>query len=153
MDRSSNDTDGRISLSAVGLSHDAEALIAHISSLGITVDAKRGSVGGQIRRPMTKLVGQFLEDDMPESCRAIYPTPFSERSWDVVGDHSTLHRRFPRCRTAQKRDLPGDARLARRPSQCRTPRTLLDARTLEHSMGSVTEPVLELMRRADDLFG
>jgi hypothetical protein len=153
VDRSSNDTDGRISLSAVGLSHDAEALIAHISSLGITVDAKRGSVGGQIRPSATKLVGQFLEDDMPESCRAIYPLLSANvhgTLWAI-----TLHFIADSPDAAQRKNatyrvtqgwLDGPANVA----------LLALCWTLERLstlMGWSTEPVLELMRRADDLFG
>jgi hypothetical protein len=75
MDRTSDDTNGRVTPAVVGLSYDAKALIADVHALGIPLEAngRRDVVGGQLRPSATKLIGQFLERDMPESCRSVYP--------------------------------------------------------------------------------
>lgn len=155
VDRASDDTDGRVTPSAVGLSYDAEALIADVGSLGIPVETNRGRdvIGGQVRPSATKLVGQFLERDMPESCRAVYPLLSANAHgtlWAITlhftADPPDAAQRTSATYRVTQAWLDGPANVA----------LLALCWTLERVstlLGWSTEPVLALMRGADDLFG
>ena len=94
VDRTSIDTDGRVTPAAVGLSYDADALIDDVRALGMPTERnrRRDTIGGQFRPSATKLVGQFLERDMPNRVGGV-PTPLGKRARHVVGNHPSLHRR------------------------------------------------------------
>jgi hypothetical protein len=155
VDRTSVDTDGRVTLATVGLSYDADALIADVRALGIPAETKRrrDTIRGQFRPSATKLVGQFLERDMPESCRSVYPLLSANAHgtlWAI-----TLH--F----TADAPDTSQRAAASYRVTQGwldGPPNVALLALcwTLERIsslLGWPTEPVLALLNEADDLFG
>jgi hypothetical protein len=154
VDRTSIDTDGRVTPAAVGLSYDAGALIADVRALGMPTERnrRRDTIGGQFRPSATKLVGQFLERDMPESCRAVYPLLSANAHgtlWAITlhftADPPDATQRVAATYRVTQGWLDGPANVA----------LLALCWTLERIsslLGWPTEPVLALLSEADDLF-
>ncbi len=155
MDRTSDDTNGRVAPAVVGLSYDATALIADVHALGIPLEAngRRDVVGGQLRPSATRLIGQFLERDMPESCRSVYPLLSANAHgtlWAITlhftADPPDAMQHAVATYRVTQGWLDGPANVA----------LLGFCWTLERIsalLGWPAEPVLALMRLADDLFG
>ena len=154
IDRTSDDTSD-VTLAVLGLSYDAQALIADVQALGIPLETngRRDVIGGQFRPSATKLTGQFLERDMPESCRSLYPLLSANAHgtlWAITlhftADPPDAVQHAVATYRVTQGWLDGPANVA----------LLGFSWTLERIsalLGWPAEPVLALMRLADDLFG